>query len=225
MSRTPIRDNVRRILDSLPDGVDLIGAAKTRTSGEIQEAIEGGLKIVGHNYVQEALSTKPSVCSKAAWHFIGHLQRNKVKYALKLFDMIQALDSIRLAKEIDKCCEKNGTVMDCLVEINSGREKNKYGVLPEETEDFVFKVSESFPRVKIKGLMTMGPFTGEEEDFRPYFKKTRELFESLRKKENSLFWMKHLSMGMSSSYEVAIREGANMVRIGTAIFGPRETLR
>ncbi len=221
MSGFSIRENVRKILAALPEGVKLLAAAKTRTAPEIQQAIDAGVKIVGHNYVQEAKKTKPLVSSEAAWHFIGHLQRNKVRHALQIFDLIESLDSISLAEEINKRCVRAGRVMPCLVEINSGREKNKCGVMPEDAEAFVSEVAGSFPGIEIQGLMTMGPLEGSPEDFSPYFKITRQLFETLKARQNGNFSMRWLSMGMTASYKTAIEEGANIVRIGTAIFGSR----
>ena len=221
MKNINIKNNVNKILSELPPGVELLAAAKKRSAGEIEEAVKAGVKIIGHNYVKEARQTKEKVKSEARWHLIGHLQRNKVKKALGLFDMIEALDSYRLAREIDKRCSDKGISMPCLVEINSAGEKNKYGILPRETEEFVMEASNSFRNIKIQGLMTMGPFTDKAAEIRPYFGITREIFEDLKKKENKNFKMTYLSMGMSASYRVAIQEGANIVRIGTDIFGPR----
>ncbi len=222
MSLRDIEKNAADILAGLPNGVQLVAAAKTRSGREIKAAIDGGVKAVGHNYVGEAQETKYAVMDEVQWHMIGHLQRNKVKKAVEIFNLIESLDSWRLAAEIDKVCKRRGIIMPCLVEINSGREKNKYGIFPEDGESFILKVSEKFKNLRIKGLMTMGPFKGNSEDFRPYFKTTKELFDNLKKRQRTSFEMKFLSMGMTSSYRVAIEEGANIVRIGTAIFGPRK---
>lgn len=174
-----IKENVKRILEELPDGVELVGAAKGQTAREIveAEAIDGGLKIIGENYLQETLRVYGDVNRDVKWHFIGHLQRNKVKKAVRLFDMIESLDSLELAKEIDKRCREIGKVMPVLVEVNSGREEQKFGVLPEDVEGLIRKAS-TFPNIRIMGLMTMGPRFGNPEDSRPYFKKTREIFET-----------------------------------------------
>jgi pyridoxal phosphate enzyme (YggS family) len=215
-----IRENVKVLLEELPDGVELVGAAKGRTAREIEEAIVAGLKIVGENYIQEAMRVQKSVNKDVEWHFIGHLQRNKVKQAVGIFDMIESLDSLRLAEEIDKRCEKIGKVMPVLVEVNSGREKQKFGVLPEDVEELVRKAS-TLPNIKIMGLMTMGPRFGNPEDSRPYFIKTREIFEKIKRLNLPNVEMRYLSMGMTNSYRVALEEGANMVRIGTKIFGER----
>jgi len=216
-----IKENVRKILEELPEGVELVGAAKGRTAREIVEAIDGGLKIVGENYLQETLRVYEDVDRDVQWHFIGHLQRNKVKKAVKLFDMIQSLDSFELAKEIDKRARAIGKVMPVLIEVNSGREKQKFGVMPEDVEELVRKVS-TLPNIKVMGLMTMGPRFGDPEDSRPYFRETRRIFERLKQLDIPNVEMRYLSMGMSNSYRVALEEGANMVRIGTKIFGERK---
>jgi pyridoxal phosphate enzyme (YggS family) len=215
-----IRENVKTLLEELPDGVELVGAAKGRTAREIEEAIDAGLKIVGENYIQETLPVQNRVSRDVEWHFIGHLQRNKVKQAVGIFDMIESLDSLRLAEEIDKRCSEIGKVMPVLVEVNSGREEQKFGVLPEDVEELVKKVS-SLPNIKVMGLMTMGPRFGNPEDSRPYFVKTREIFEKIKRLNLPNVEMRYLSMGMTNSYRVALEEGANMVRIGTKIFGER----
>jgi pyridoxal phosphate enzyme (YggS family) len=215
-----IKENVNTLLEELPDGVELVGAAKGRTAREIEEAIDAGLKIVGENYIQEAMRVQKSVNKDVEWHFIGHLQRNKVKKAMGIFDMIESLDSLRLAEEIDKRCRKIGKVMPVLVEVNSGREKQKFGVLPEDVEELVKEIS-SLPNIKIMGLMTMGPRFGNPEDSRPYFIETRGVFEKIKRLNLPNVEMRVLSMGMTNSYRVALEEGANMVRIGTKIFGER----
>ena len=215
-----IRENVKTLLEELPDGVELVGAAKGRTAREIEEAIVAGLKIVGENYIQETLPVQNRVSRDVEWHFIGHLQRNKVKQAVGIFDMIESLDSLRLAEEIDKRCGEIGKVMPVLVEVNSGREKQKFGVLPEDVEELVKKVS-SLPNIKIMGLMTMGPRFGDPEDSRPYFQETRKIFERLKQLDLPNVETRYLSMGMTNSYRIALEEGANVVRIGTKIFGER----
>ena len=215
-----IAENVKRILSELPEGVILVGAAKTRTPEEILEAAEAGLEIVGENYVQEAERAYNVVGNRVKWHMIGHLQRNKVKKAIKIFDMIETVDSVRLAKEIDKQCKKIGKIMPVLIEINSAKEEQKSGVMPEDALSIVRDISR-FENIKIMGLMTMGPFLEDPEDLRPYFRLTKELFEKIKDMGIDGVEMKYLSMGMSDSYRVAIEEGANMVRIGTLLFGKR----
>ena len=216
-----IEENVKKILEELPPGVELMAAAKSRTPKEILRAAEAGVKIVGENYVQEALTAFDVVGPLVKWHFIGHLQRNKVKKAVQIFDMIETVDSIELAGEIDKRCSQYGRIMPVLVEINSGREPQKFGILPEKAENLMQEIL-PLQNVKIKGLMTMGPMFGDPEDARPYFIETRKIFEKLRSLSLPGVEMKYLSMGMTNSYKVAVEEGANIVRIGTKIFGPRE---
>ena len=216
-----IEENFKRILKELPPGVELMAAAKSRAPQEILRAVEAGVKIIGENYVQEALSAFEVVGPLVKWHFIGHLQKNKVKKAVEIFDMIETVDSIELAREIDKRCAQRGTIMSVLIEINSGREQQKFGVLPEEIEDLI-KEMLPLQNVKIEGLMTMGPMFGDPENARPYFIETRNLFDQVRRLALPGVEMRYLSMGMTNSYTVAIEEGANIVRIGTKIFGPRE---
>ena len=216
-----IKENVKQILADLPAGVELVAAAKQRTPQEIVEAIEAGIEIVGENYVQEAEQAFDVIGKKARWHFIGHLQTNKVRKAVPIFDMIETVDSLKLAAEIDNRCKQAQKTMSILIEINSGREAQKYGVLPEEAEDLIKQIA-PLANVKIMGLMTMGPFAGDPEDARPYFVETRKIFEKIKKQNIPNAEMKYLSMGMSNSYKVAIEEGANMVRLGTLLFGPRQ---
>ncbi len=215
-----IKDTVKEILETLPPDVILVAAAKTRTPEEVMEAIDAGVEIIGHNYVQEAEKMFQVIGRKAKWHMIGHLQKNKVKKAVPIFDMIETVDSVQLAERIDRECGKQEKIMPVLIEINSGREANKSGVLPEEAISLVKEISK-FPNVKVQGLMTMGPFTGDPEDARPYFRVTRKIFDELKEMNLPNVEMKFLSMGMSNSYLIAIEEGANMVRLGTKLFGPR----
>jgi pyridoxal phosphate enzyme (YggS family) len=216
-----IRENSQKLLKELPAGVELVAAAKTRTAEEVMAAVEAGIKIIGENYIQEAEAIYPAVGNKARWHFIGHLQKNKVKKAVKLFDMIETVDSVELAQEIDRRCARMGKVMPVLVEINSGREKQKSGVLPEKAEELIKAIS-VLPNIKLMGLMTMGPRFGNPEDSRPYFVATKKIFERIKALAIANVEMKYLSMGMTNSYPVALEEGANLVRIGTLIFGERD---
>ncbi len=216
-----IKQNVTRILSELPDGVQLVAAVKARAPEEILEAVESGVKILGENYVQEAERTYEVVGNKAKWHFIGHLQKNKVKKAVKLFDMIETVDSLELAREIDKRCAQIDKVMPVLVEINSGREEQKSGVFPEKTEQLVRDIS-GLNNIRVMGLMTMGPRFGNPEDSRPYFVETKKIFERIKKLNLPNIQMRYLSMGMTNSYKSALEEGANIVRIGSKIFGERD---
>ncbi len=216
-----IRENVNKLSEELPEEVELVAATKTRTADEVLEAVAAGIKIIGQNYVQEAEAIYPAIGKKARWHFIGHLQKNKVKKAVRLFDTIETVDSVELAKEIDKRCAQMGKVMPVFIEINSGKEPQKAGVLPEKTEGLV-KAIAPLPNIKVMGLMTMGPRFGNPEDSRPYFITTRKIFERIKALAIPNVEMRYLSMGMTNSYKVALEEGANLVRIGTLIFGERE---
>ncbi len=215
-----IKENVSKILEELPEGVSLVGAGKTRTPQEILEAVEAGLEIIGENYVQEAERAFQVVGGKVKWHMIGHLQSNKAKKAVTVFDLIETVDSIKLARAIDRACGNIDKVMPILMEINSGEETQKAGVMPEDAISLARDMSE-LNNIKLMGLMTMGPFAGDPEDSRPYFQKTKKLFEEIKTISLPGVEMKYLSMGMSNSYKVALEEGANVVRIGTKLFGER----
>lgn len=216
-----IKEKVHKILGELPEGVELVVAAKGRTPEEILEAVDAGAGIIGENYVQEAERAFGVIGKKVGWHFIGHLQKNKVKKAVTIFDMIETVDSFEIAEEIDKRCLQIAKVMPVLIEINSGREEQKSGVLPEDARGLIERIS-ALKNIKIMGLMTMGPFSGDPEDSRPYFAETKRIFEQVNALNLPNVEMKYLSMGMTNSYRVAIEEGANIVRIGTLIFGERK---
>ncbi len=216
-----IRENVKGLLDDLPEFVELVGAVKTRSPEEILEAIDAGLAIVGENYVQEAEKAFQVIGRKVKWHMIGHLQSNKAKNAVKYFDMIETVDSMKLAKAIEKACRNEGKIMQILIEINSGEESQKAGVMPGDAISLVREIS-CLEKIKIMGLMTMGPFGGDPEYARPYFRKTKEIFEKIKRQAFPNVEMKYLSMGMSNSYKVAIEEGATLVRIGSMLFGKRK---
>jgi len=219
---TIIRQNVQKILSALPDGVELVAAAKARTPEEIVEVVEAGVKIIGENYVQEARKAYEVVGKKAKWHFIGTLQKHNVRRKMvEMFDMIETIDSLEIAREIDKRCVQMGKIMPTLIEINSGREEQKSGVFPEEAEQLIREAS-SLRNIKVMGLMTMGPRFGNPEDSRPYFVETKRIFEKIRELNLPNIEMKYLSMGMTNSYKIAIEEGANIIRIGTKIFGERD---
>lgn len=219
-----IKGNINKILSDLPEGVELVAAAKARTPEEVLEAVQSGVKIIGENYVQEAEKAYEMVGDKVKWHFIGHLQKNKVKKAVDIFDMIETVDSVEIAKEIDKRCEQIGKVMPVLVEVNSGQEKQKSGVSPRDAEQLIKEIS-SFKNIKVVGLMTMGPRFGNPEDSRPYFITTREIFDKVKRLCLPNVEMKYLSMGMTNSYKIAVEEGANIVRIGTKLFGERDYMK
>jgi len=222
-----IGDNYKRLRESIPLDVSIVVASKTRTHDEVEEVIEAGATLIGENYVYpEALNKYQLLGEKAKrirWHLIGPLQKNKINKALPIFDLIQTVGSLHIAREIDKRVERAGkSIIPVLLEINSGREESKSGFLPGLSiiKEAILEIEE-LRNIAIKGLMTMGPMYGNPENARPYFKITREIFERLKEVETKNSMMEILSMGMSNSYKVAIEEGSNMVRIGSLIFGER----
>ncbi len=216
-----ISDRVRKVLAEIPPHVSVLAAAKTRSVDEIRDAIEGGICLVGQNYVQEAQRAIEALGrDAAAWHMIGHLQRNKAKAAVRLFDAIETVDSVRLAETIDRESAKVGRVLPILIEINSAREPQKSGVFPEEATDLIRKIA-GLPSIRIEGLMTMGPLVDEPEEIRPFFAETKRLFDKITGLRIPNVGMRVLSMGMSDSFGIAIEEGATLVRLGTVLFGPR----
>ena len=215
-----VRQSTRYILDTVPSYVTVVAAAKGRTLAEVESVITAGITHIGHNYVQEAQLMLPALKEKVTWHMIGHLQRNKAKKAVQLFDVLETVDSLNLAQAVDRHCAAIGKVIPILIEINSGEEPGKTGVLPKDVNEFVALIAD-LKHISIQGLMTMGPRFGDTENARPFFQETRQSFEHLSKSNIPNIEMRYLSMGMSNSYLVAIKEGANVVRIGTKIFGSR----
>jgi len=226
-----IAANYARLREKIPDHVTIVVAAKTRSVEDIVEVIDAGATDLGENYVQEAEEMRDRLADKAKtvrWHMIGYLQTNKINRALEVFDVVQTVDSMEKAIALDKRVEraKRGT-LPVFIEINIGSEFTKAGIRPDEHEPFepymehvVTELSE-LSHIRIEGLMTVGPRCGDPESSRPYFRRTRKLFEGLAALALPNIHMLHLSMGMTNSYQVAIEEGASMIRVGTAIFGPR----
>ena len=216
-----IKERYDEIRKTIPHGIAVVAATKQRTIEEIEEAVRAGIEIAGENYVQEAISKYKKI-EGLKWHMIGHLQRNKVKDATKLFDCIQSVDSVRLAKEIDQQCAKLSKIMPVFIEVNIGDEESKHGAKPDEVPDLIRQIAE-LPNLKIEGMMTMEPYFENPEEARPYLKRMKQLFDEVKSCNIPNTDIKILSMGMSNSYQVAIEEGSNMVRIGTRLFGPRVT--
>ena len=224
-----IKENLRRIGEKIrvkselvgrdPQEIILVAVTKTVEADRVEEAIAAGVNIIGESRVQEAKEKYGRVKSRIIWHLVGHLQRNKAKDAVKIFDLIHSVDSAKLAKEIDKQARKVGKIQKILVEVNVSGEESKYGLSPEEVITFLKEVS-GLPNIKVKGLMTMAPLYENPEDCRPYFRKLKELVEEVKAENIKDAEMVYLSMGMSNDFEVAIEEGSNMVRIGRAIFEP-----
>lgn len=200
------------------DSVALLAVTKTHPPDTIREAVNLGLTFFGENKVQEAKAKIPNCPGKARWHFIGHLQSNKCRDAVELFEMIQGVDSFAIAQEINKRAEQAAKTMPILLEINVAGEGSKFGYSPELML-VQLKAINALPRLEIHGLMAIPPYTPLPEKARPYFKRLRELKQQAEAVLGAS--MPHLSMGMSGDFEVAIEEGATMVRIGTALFGER----
>jgi pyridoxal phosphate enzyme (YggS family) len=202
------------------EDITLVAVTKTVGAPRVNEALMLGVKDIGENRIQEAKLKFPELLKrKAGFHMIGHLQSNKVREAVKLFDFIHSVDSPGLAAEIDKEAAKNGKVMPCLIEINIGNESSKTGLKYAEVNDFL-KETIKYKNIRFEGLMTVAPIAVKPEEVRPFFQKMKILFDELKKTAAGAKF-KHLSMGMSQDYEVAIEEGATMVRVGSAIFGAR----
>jgi PLP dependent protein len=217
----PIAFNVKSLLSAIPSDVLLVAAAKTRTLLEVEKAVKAGIKAIGQNYIQEASDIFPGLPEGVKKHFIGNLQSNKVNKAVELFDMIETVDSAKIALKLNSAAEQKNKFIDVLIEVNSGCEDNKSGVFLDEVRTLAKCIAE-LSHVNLKGLMTMGPFTYDQEEARPFFAKTKELFDVMKKDDLDGVVMEYLSMGMTDTYMVAIEEGANIVRIGTGIFGNRK---
>jgi hypothetical protein len=200
--------------------IKLLGAAKSQSVALVRAAVAAGVRLIGENYVQEAQDKKQVISERAEWHMIGHLQRNKAKVAVEVFDMIQSLDNIALARELDKEGGKRHKTVRALVEVNLGGEESKSGVAEHKVQELLQAAGE-FSSLSIEGLMAVPPFCENPEDVRPYFKRLRELREGLGTLRIANVDLKELSMGMTHDYTVAVEEGATIVRIGTALFGPR----
>jgi len=216
-----IATRVRELLDRIPAHVTVIAVCKGRSVASVSEAVDAGITILGQNYMVDARRVGPAIAGRASVHLIGRLRPHDVRAAnLRMFDTIQSVDSLDLATRIDHVAGALGRRMPLLVEVNSGREAQKGGVFPESVEALVRGIS-CLTHVHVVGLMTMGPLLAEPARYHPYFSETRQLFQHLASLALPGVSMTTLSMGTSDSYEVAVEEGATMVRLGTAIFGPR----
>jgi pyridoxal phosphate enzyme (YggS family) len=223
-----IKENYLRVMERIekaacrvgrdPKAIKLVAVSKTVETDRIKEAIEGGVTILGENYVQEAQKKIEEIGRPVAWHFIGHLQSNKAKYAVRLFEMIHSLDSIPLAKELSRRAKQTNRMIKVLIEVNLSGEASKFGADEEKILNLAKGVL-PLDHLSLAGLMTMPPYFDSPEMSRPYYIRLRDLKEKMEKEGIS---MKELSMGMSNDFEIAIEEGATYVRVGTAIFGPRK---
>lgn len=201
--------------------IRLVAVSKTMPAEVVREAIEAGVTDLGENYIQEAKEkVNALVTYPVTWHFIGHLQSNKAKYAVRLFDLIHSVDSLKLAKELDKYAKKNDKIQPILIQVNVAKEDSKSGVYVEDTVQLLREVSR-LENISVKGLMTMPPYFNAPEKVRPFFAALRELRDQIKKEVIPNISLDELSMGMTGDFEAAIEEGATMVRIGTAIFGDR----
>lgn len=219
-----IRENIKKAAEKSgrsPEDIRLMAVTKTVDPELVNVAIENGVNLLGENRVQEFLDKKDSYINSAEVQFIGHLQTNKVKYIIDKVSMIQSVDSLKLAKEISKCAAKNNVVMDILVEVNIGEEETKSGITPDETLALIKEISQ-LEGVKIRGLMSIPPICEKKEESLRYFSRLREIFIDISSKNIDNVYMEYLSMGMSQDYEAAIEMGANIVRIGSALFGQRQ---
>ncbi len=226
-----IKENVERIFETVKEAAErsgrksediiVLAASKTQPPEKLLEAYEAGIRYFGENRVQEGMKKINQLkdeMPETHWHLIGGLQTNKAKYAVRYFEMIHSLDRESLADEIDKRAEKIGKIQDVLIEVNIGEEKSKYGVKPEDVKS-LFEYTLNKKNIRILGLMCIPPYFEDREKSRPYFARLREIKEEIEKEFR--YPLPHLSMGMSHDFEIAIEEGATIVRIGTAIFGER----
>jgi PLP dependent protein len=201
--------------------IKILAAAKSQPADRIRAAAKAGIRLIGENYVQEAQEKKRVIDDALEWHMIGHLQRNKVRSAIELFDVVESLDSLELARELDKHGSRHGRIVRAFVEVNLAGEESKFGSKKDEVLALLIAIAQ-LSHLRVEGLMTVPPFTQNPEDVRPLFRQLRELQVTLSAQRLPNVDLKELSMGMTHDYGVAVEEGATIVRIGTALFGPRE---
>ncbi|MDY2959336.1 MAG: YggS family pyridoxal phosphate-dependent enzyme [Hornefia sp.] len=206
------------------DDVLLVAVTKLHTALEINEAIDAGITDIGENKVQEILDKYDSV-KPVKWHLIGHLQTNKVKYIIDKVCMIHSVDSLKLAKEIDKRAKQHDLIMDILIQVNSAQDENKFGITTEETEALISGIAKECGNVRIRGLMCIAPYEEDVNDARPYFAAVKKIYDKYLDNRSEKVDFKYLSMGMTNDFQVAVEEGSNLVRVGTAIFGNRDYRR
>lgn len=227
-----VAENVGRIQERMgaaarragrnPEEIRLVAVSKTVEAERVLQAIQAGVKILGENYVQEAKKKIENLGHKVDWHFIGHLQTNKAKIAVRLFDLIHSVDNLNLAKELNRAAEQQGKVLSILLQISLSGEATKFGASEKE----IFQMAEAIskmPALTVVGLMTLPPYFENPEEARPFFIHLRKLGERLRRENIPRMAVHELSMGMSNDFETAIEEGSTFIRVGTAIFGPRRS--
>ena len=218
-----IAENIISIKKELPSHVQLIAVSKTKPVSMLQEAHDAGQRLFGENYVQEIVEKQPLLSNDIEWHFIGHLQSNKVKYIAPFVKCIHAVESEKLLAEINKQAAKNNRTIECLLQIHIAEEESKFGFNPENAIAEISKIDFSkYPNVSINGLMGMASFVDDQDQVRREFQSLKRIFDELKQgifQNNSQFH--HISMGMSGDYKMAIKEGSTMVRVGSSIFGSR----
>lgn len=214
-----IVQNIEKLKAEIPQNVKLLAVSKTKPLEELEEAYKAGIRDFGENKVQELTKKAETFHEDVRWHFIGHLQSNKVKYLVDKVYLIHSLDGISLLNEIEKNFTKANKIAHTLIQINIGREDSKSGILEENLYEFIEEI-EKCSHVAVEGIMVIIPI-GNEESNRKYFRRTREIFDELKEKEYKNVKMNILSMGMTHDYMEAIEEGSNLIRIGTGIFGER----
>ena len=212
-----IKDKTKALIDSLPSHVTLVAVSKTKSVEEISQAYEAGQRVFGENKIQEMASKWEELPKDIAWHMIGHVQSNKVKYMAHFVDLIHGVDSFKLLKEIQKQAIKHDRTIRCLIQIRIAEEETKFG-LPEEELEALLKAAEDLPNVQIAGLMGMATFTDNQNQITFEFNKLKNLYDKVKSSSAS---MNTLSMGMSGDYSIAIECGSNMIRVGSKIFGER----
>lgn len=222
-----VRDNIVRACEAVgrdPKEVTLVAVSKTKPAELLKEAYDADARVFGENKVQEIMDKYDKLPGDIQWHMIGHLQRNKVKYIVDKVAMIHSVDSVRLAETIEQEASKHNVRVPILIEVNVAGEESKFGVKTEEVLPLIRQISE-FPHLEIKGLMTIAPYVENPEENREIFRQLKKLSVDIAAKNINNITMSVLSMGMTGDYEVAVQEGATMVRVGTGIFGEREYLR
>lgn len=217
-----ISENILKIKSKLPEGVSLVAVSKTKPISDLLEAYNGGQRIFGENKIQEMASKYNEMPKDIAWHMIGHIQRNKVKYMAPFVSLIHGVDSLRLLTEINKQALKNNRIIDCLLQVKIAAEENKFGLSENEVLNLLASEEiKNFQNIKIVGLMGMATFTDNQEQLQKEFEMLKCVFDNLTHRKSSNFNLKTLSMGMSDDYHIAIKNGSTMIRVGSSIFGKR----
>ncbi|MGI6721813.1 MAG: YggS family pyridoxal phosphate-dependent enzyme [Anaerovoracaceae bacterium] len=217
---TDIKGNLEKVRSTLKDGVTLVAVTKTHPYQDINTAIDAGVTDIGENKVQEILDKYDHV-KPVRWHMIGHLQTNKVKYIIDKVSLIHSVDSLKLAKEIDKRAAQHDLTMDILIQVNAADEESKFGISADETESMIREILDNCEHIRIRGLMCVAPFAEDPEDVKDVFAEVKKQYDEFAKIDHERLDFKYLSMGMSHDYKVAMEQGSNMVRVGSAIFGAR----